>query len=58
MLTHCCLGLVDEALGKTNGAASNSAAVIDLSQKRAALEKALLATEEQWLELSSKAEAM
>jgi ATP-binding cassette subfamily F protein 3 len=48
---------IDEALGKTNSAASNSAAVIDLSQKRAALEKALLATEEQWLELSSKAEA-
>jgi ATP-binding cassette subfamily F protein 3 len=48
---------IDEALAKSGDAAGNSAKVIDLAQKRRDLEKALLATEEAWLALSSQAEA-
>jgi len=49
---------IDEALAKSGDTANNSAKVVDLAMKRAELEKALLATEEAWLELSSQAEAM
>ena len=49
---------IDEALAKSGDTANNSAKVVDLAMKRAELERALLATEEQWLELSSQAEAM
>ena len=45
------------ASGKSGEAAGNSAKVVDLAQKRSELEKALLATEEAWLALSSQAEA-
>jgi ATP-binding cassette, subfamily F, member 3 len=48
---------LDEALAKSSDTANNSAKVIDLAQKRRELEKALLATEETWLALSSQAEA-
>ena len=47
---------IDEALAKTGEAANNSAKVVDLAQKRSELEKALLATEETWLALSSEME--
>ena len=49
---------IDEALAKSGDTANNSAKVVDLAMKRAELERALLATEEQWLALSSQAEAM
>jgi ATP-binding cassette, subfamily F, member 3 len=49
---------IDEALAKAGDTANNSAKVVDLAMKRAELERALLATEEQWLALSSQAEAM
>jgi hypothetical protein len=48
---------LDEMLAKSSDTANNSAKVIDLAQKRRELEKALLATEETWLALSSQAEA-
>ena len=48
---------IDEALAKSSETAGNSAKVVDLAQKRGELEKALLATEETWLALSSQAEA-
>jgi ATP-binding cassette, subfamily F, member 3 len=49
---------IDEALAKSGDTANNSAKVVDLAMKRAELERALLATEETWLALSSQAEAM
>src|SRR5450432_1287350 len=48
---------IDEALANSSEVANNSAKVVDLAQKRSELEKALLATEETWLALSSEAEA-
>jgi ATP-binding cassette subfamily F protein 3 len=48
---------IDEALAKTSQAASNSAKVVDLAQKRSEVETALQAAEETWLALSSQAEA-
>jgi ATP-binding cassette, subfamily F, member 3 len=48
---------IDEALANSSEVANNSAKVVDLAQKRGELEKALLATEETWLALSSEAEA-
>jgi ATP-binding cassette, subfamily F, member 3 len=48
---------IDEALASSSDVANNSAKVVDLAQKRGELEKALLATEETWLALSSEAEA-
>ena len=44
----------DESL--SSDTANNSAKVIDLAQKRGEVEKALMATEETWLALSSQAE--
>jgi ATP-binding cassette, subfamily F, member 3 len=47
---------IDEALANSSDTANNSAKVIDLAQKRGEVEKALMATEETWLALSSQAE--
>ena len=47
---------IDEALAESADAAGNSAKVVDLAQKRGELERALMATEEAWLALSSQAE--
>jgi ATP-binding cassette subfamily F protein 3 len=49
---------IDEILAKTGQTAANTPQVIDLATKRAELERALTQTEEAWLELSAKAEAM
>ena len=48
---------VDDALAQAGETAGNSAKVIDLAAKRAELERALMAAEEAWLELSAQAEA-
>jgi ATP-binding cassette, subfamily F, member 3 len=47
---------IDEALANSGAAASNSAKVVDLAQKRGEVERALMATEEAWLALSSQVE--
>ena len=48
---------VDEALAKAAGAGAASRQAIELAQKRRELERALVAAEESWLELSIKADA-
>ena len=49
------LGRIDEELAKAAREGVVSAQAIDLAAKRAELERALLAAEESWLELSSRA---
>lgn len=49
---------VDEMLAKASQTSAASAQVVDLTIKRAELERALMATEETWLELSSRAESL
>jgi ATP-binding cassette subfamily F protein 3 len=48
---------VDEALAGAEGRAGNAGKIIELARQRGELEAALLAAEEAWLALSSKAEA-
>ena len=48
---------MDEALAKAAADGATQAQAIDLAAKRGELERALVAAEETWLELSSKAEA-
>jgi ATP-binding cassette subfamily F protein 3 len=48
---------IDEALAKAASDGAASAQAIDLAAKRGELERALVAAEETWLELSAKAEA-
>jgi ATP-binding cassette subfamily F protein 3 len=48
---------IDEALAKAASDGAASAQAIDLASKRGELERALVAAEETWLELSAKAEA-
>jgi ATP-binding cassette subfamily F protein 3 len=49
---------IDEALASTGQTAGNTPQVVGLAAKRAELEQALSQTEEAWLELSARAEAM
>jgi ATP-binding cassette, subfamily F, member 3 len=49
---------VDAALAKPDAFAADKDKALDLSRKRGDLEKALVAAEEEWLTLSSEAEAM
>jgi ATP-binding cassette subfamily F protein 3 len=49
---------VDEALANSGPKAGNTPQVQGLAAKRAELERALMETEEAWLELSARAEAM
>jgi ATP-binding cassette subfamily F protein 3 len=49
---------IDEALAATGRTAGNTPQVVGLAAKRAELERALTQTEEAWLELSARAEAM
>jgi ATP-binding cassette subfamily F protein 3 len=49
---------VDEALASSGPKAGNTPQVQGLAAKRAELERALMETEEAWLELSARAEAM
>ncbi len=51
------LARVDEALAKAAGDGAALQQAIDLAEKRRELERALIAAEETWLELSAKAEA-
>jgi ATP-binding cassette subfamily F protein 3 len=48
---------LDEMLARSSNTANNAAKVVGLARQRSELEKALLATEETWLALSSQAEA-
>jgi ATP-binding cassette, subfamily F, member 3 len=49
---------VDEALAKPDAFAKDAARASELARQRSELEKALVAAEEQWLTLSSEAEAL
>ena len=49
---------IDEALASSGQTAGNTPQVVGLAAKRAELERALMQTEETWLELSARAEAM
>jgi ATP-binding cassette, subfamily F, member 3 len=49
---------VDAALAKPDAFAADKAKALDLARKRGDLERALVAAEEEWLTLSSEAEAM
>jgi ATP-binding cassette subfamily F protein 3 len=49
---------IDEALASSGETAGNTPQVVGLATKRAELERALMQTEETWLELSARAEAM
>ena len=51
------LARVDEALAKAAGDGAALQQAIELAEKRRELERALVAAEETWLELSAKAEA-
>ena len=53
---HDLLGRVDAALATTGGSAASTAAARDLAQKRAELERALIAAEEEWLRFSAEVE--
>jgi ATP-binding cassette subfamily F protein 3 len=48
---------IDEALAASGQTAGNTPQVVGLAAKRAELERALMQTEETWLELSTRAEA-
>ena len=48
---------VDEALAEASAPGGDALKIADLSEKRADLERALIASEEAWLELSAEAEA-
>ena len=49
---------VDEMLATASQNSGNSPQVVDLTVKRAELERALMQTEETWLELSARAESI
>jgi ATP-binding cassette subfamily F protein 3 len=49
---------IDQALASSGQTAGNTPQVVGLAAKRTELERALLQTEEEWLELSARAEAM
>ena len=49
---------IDEALASSSPTAGATPQVVGLAAKRTELERALLQTEEEWLELSARAEAM
>jgi ATP-binding cassette subfamily F protein 3 len=49
---------IDQALASSGPTAGATPQVVGLAAKRTELERALLQTEEEWLELSARAEAM
>ena len=49
---------IDQALASSGQTAGNTPQVVGLAAKRTELERALLQTEEEWLELSARAETL